>query len=373
MPESAAALHKKGSFLSQISWSPDDTRIVACYGDEPPRVIIAKTRQIERDLIIEEDDSPDRNGPASDFIAAWSKNGDKIALGRNLKVHVVDARTGEELLTHSIVVNPRSSKESLSALGKDQVLARLPTIGNQEEQLRYLDVHSGTLERGVISLKWLDAGVIAIGTPVGAYTWDFDEHCELLTLRPNPCPGQVRSPSFSRSGQFFAAVFYPAVDVLSNLFWNFNKSLQIARPNLNVWNVKDQTLTAQYQGDDLPFLKTCRLYWSNDEKRLAWTHDNKLIVLDLANQRTRVLVRSQEHLTDCISWSPDDRQLAVFDSQEGIIIYDTNTGVKQSAYKDSLWGRYRDIGVRTFAWSNRGDALAVGSSRYSLDVWRFWD
>ncbi|MBX9670971.1 MAG: WD40 repeat domain-containing protein [Candidatus Obscuribacterales bacterium] len=371
MPETAS-LHKVGSLLSHVAWSPDDLRIVACYGDEPPRVILAKTRQIERDLMIEDDD-PNSKGVACNFVASWSQDGSKIALGRNQKVHIVDARTGEECLTHSVVVNPRNSKESLSALGKDQILARLQAIGNQDEQIRCLEKHIGTLNRGVISLKWLDSGVIAVGTPVGAYTWDLDEHCELLTLRPNPCPGQVRSPSFSKSGQYFASVFYPAVDVLTNLYWNFNKSLQIARPVLNVWDVKDQAVVAQYQGDDLPFLKTCRLYWSHDEKQLAWTHDNKLIVLDLAKQRTRVLVRSQEHLTDCLAWSPDNKQLAVFDSQEGVIIYDTNSGVKQTAYKDALWGRYRDIGVRNFAWSNKGDALVVGSSRYSVDVWRFWD
>jgi len=366
---------RKPSLLSDVTWSPDDKMIVACFGTQNPKVIEPKTKQVIRELVIQGDqpraDVAAHFDESLGYIASWSPDCKSIAVGRNRVVQIFDAATGQGTSTHSIRINPATAQESMSLLSSDPVLSRLPPIGNRDEQIQRIDKYLQTIGLGLSTLRW-DATGIAIGTEVGAYRLDLVNGSKRMSLRPNPCPGVVRSPVVSPNGKYLAGLFVPDVDVLGDLYWNFNRALNMARRVLQIWNMETGAAEVHYQGDDLPDWQQCRLYWSADSKNLAWGHDNKVVVYELFRQTSRVLLRSQDDHINYLAWHPVYNHVAVDDSSDGIVVYDTASSVRRANYRDAMWGRYKDVGGRVFAWSNAGDSLVVGGVDSNIDVWRVY-
>jgi WD40 repeat protein len=362
----------KTSLLSHVTWSPDDRLIAACFGDKNPQIIEPKTKQVIRELVVSTPDQPrsDLNiEELGGYIAAWSPDGQQIAIGRHRMVHIFNVAAGKLSSTHSIRINPATAEESLNLFSADPVLSRLPPIGTREQQIERIDKYIKTVSAGLSTLRW-DLSGISIGTAVGAYRLDLVNGSKKMSLKPNPCPGLVKSPVVSPNGKYLAGLFIPDVDVLGDLFWNFNRALNVGRRVLQIWNIESGAIEVQYQGDDLPDWKNCRLYWSADSQRLAWGHDNNLILFEIFKNASRIVARSQEDNIKYLAWHPVYNHLAVHDSTDGIVVYDTATGVRRSAHRDAFWGKVKDTGERVFAWSNAGDALAVGGIQCSIDVWR---
>lgn len=364
----------KTSLLSQVAWSPDDRYVVACFGENHPQIIEPKSKQVVQQLAVTNADQPvafpdvqfeDLGG----YIAAWSPDCKYVAVGMHRMVHIFDATTGKTRSTHSIRINPATAVQSLELLLRDPVLSRLPPIGTKEEQLQRIDKYIKGVASGLTTLRW-DFHGISIGTPVGAYRLDLVNGSKEVSLKPNACPGVMRSPVVSPNGKYLAGLFVPDVDVLADLFWNFNRALNVGRRMLQIWNLETGSIEVQYQGDDLPDWKNCRLFWSGDSSKLAWGHDNQVVVFELFHRTTRVVTRSQDDHISFLAWHPVYNHLAVHDSTDGIVIYDTATGVKRAVYRDAFWTKVKSPGERVFAWSNAGDAIVVGGQQYSIDVWR---
>lgn len=367
---------QRASLLTHVAWSPDDKLIVACFGNRPPAIIDAATRKVICELAFQVKDKLPSNQLAHyahsiGYLASWSPAGDQVAVGKDRMIHIMDVHSGRTRSTHTVRLNPASADESLAALAQDPVLSRLPPMGSREEQVRRLDKYLESVPLGLTTLRWDDRG-ISIGTPIGAYRLDMERKTKKMALRPYPCPGIVRSPVASPDGKFLAGLFVPDADVLGDLFWNFNRALNVARRVLRIWNLETGECEVEYLGDDLPDWQQCRLYWSADSQKLAWGYDNKVILFELERQSARVLVRSQDDHIDVLAWHPTKNHLAVEDRKEGIIVYDTASSVKRASYKEALWGRYKDIGERVFAWSNAGESIAVGGHRDNVDVWKVY-
>jgi WD40 repeat protein len=367
---------QKSSMLSHVSWAPDDSKILACFRDRAPQLICPVTKSIKRELTLTVTDeqrpgSSDAHFNEIGFLCTFSPEGDRFAIGKDRLLHIFDSKTGKTVATHSVKVNPPTAKELLGSLNVDQVLSRLPPIGTTEQQLKRLEKYIHDVPQGLTTLRW-DRSGISIGTPVGAYKLDFANGTRRTTLRPITCPGMVRSPVVSPDGKFVAALFVPNVEVLNDLYWNFNKALNIARRGLCIWEIESGKLAVKFQGDDLPEWQQCSIFWSADSQTIAWGYDNKVVLFDIYDRNSRVLARSQDDETRFLAWHPRKNHIAVQDSTDGILVYDTTTGVRRASYKESVWARYKDIGERVFAWNNGGDSMVVGCNQHSIDVWKVY-
>jgi WD40 repeat protein len=364
--------NSRTSLLTHVTWSPDDRFIVGCFGDRNPELIDPRTKQTIRQFVVPSADQP-RGQEAFEevggFIAAWSPDCHQVAIGRHRMVYIVDATTGGIRSNHAIRMHPVSAEESLNLLSRDPVLGRLPPIGTPEQQLARINQFIDASTPGLSTLRW-DATGISIGTAIGAYRLDLVNGSKMISLRPNPCPGLVKSPVVSPNGKFLAGLFIPDVDVLGDLFWNFNRALNIGRRVLQIWNLESGSLETSYQGDDLPDWKDCRLVWSSDSAKLAWGHDNTVLIFEIFKNAARVLARSQDDHIRFMAWHPHYNQLAVHDSTDGIVVYDTISNVRRSAYRDAFWSKFKDSNERVFAWSNSGESIAVGVQNRSIEVWR---
>ncbi|MDZ4838150.1 MAG: WD40 repeat domain-containing protein [Candidatus Melainabacteria bacterium] len=367
-------VNKKSSLVNHVVWSPDDSKILACFRDHSPQLICARTQKVLRELVVTAIDGP-RPGASQahfdeiGFLAAFSPDGTLVALGKDRLLQIFEAATGKIIATHSVKVNPATAQQFLDSLNTDAVLSRLPPIGSREQQVQRLNKYIKEVPQGLTTLRWDKFG-IAVGTPVGAYQINLVDGNRRVSLRPITCPGMVRSPVISPDGEKIAALFVPNIDVMADLYWNFNKALNIGRRGLCVWNIETGAVEVKFQGDDLPEWQQCTISWSADSQMLAWGYDNKVIVFDVYTQVARVLARSQDDETRFMAWNPRKNHLAVQDGSDGIVIYDSSTGTRRANYKDSLWGRYKDIGGRVFAWSNTGDALVIGGHQNALEWWK---
>lgn len=367
--------NRKTSMLSHVIWAPDDSKILACFKDRQPQLICPRTKNVLRELVIKDTDSPRPGSSQAHFeeigyLSAFSPDGDLIAIGKDRLLHFFETNTGKMIATHKVKVNPATAQEFLASLNSDQVLARLPAMGTREQQLQRLDKYIREIPQGLTTLRWDRVGV-SIGTPVGAYQLNLADGTRKVSLRPISCPGIVRSPVTSPDGRCVAALFVPNIEVLADLYWNFNKALNIARRGLCVWSIETGEVVVKFQGEDLPEWQQCNIFWSADSQLIAWGYDNKVILFDTASQAARVLAKSQDDQTRFLAWHPRKNFIAVQDSTDGIVVYDTISGVKQANYREAAWMRYNKIGERVFAWSNGGEALAVGCSQGSVDVWKF--
>lgn len=364
--------NSKTSSLTHVSWSPDDRFIVACFGDKNPALIDPRTKQVIREFVIPSADQPSGQEAIEElggYIAAWAPDCSKLAIGRHRMVYIMDATTGKTISTHSIRMHPASAEESLQLLSRDPVLGRLPPIGSKEQQLARINQFIESASPGLSTLRW-DLSGISIGTALGAYRLDLENGSKKISLKPNPCPGLLKSPVVSPNGKYLAGIFVPDVDVLGDLFWNFNRALNIGRRVLQIWNLETGAVEISYQGNELPDWKKCRLFWSSDSAKLAWGHDNTVIIFEMFKNAARVLTRSQDDHIRFMAWHPLYNQLAVHDSTDGIVVFDTIGNVRRSTYRDAFWGKFRDSAERVFAWSNSGEAIVVGGQNHAIEVWR---
>lgn len=362
----------KTSALTHVTWSPDDRYIVACFGDKNPELIDPRTKQTIREFVIPSADQP--RGPLAieelgGYIAAWSPDCCQVAIGRHRMVYIIDATTGRTTSTHSIRMNPASAEESLRLLSNDPVLGRLPPIGTKEQQIARINQFVNSVSPGLATLRW-DLSGISIGTALGAYRLDLENGSKMISLKPNPCPGSVKSPVVSPNGKYLAGIFVPDTDVLGDLFWNFNRALNVGRRVLQIWNLETGAIEISYQGDELPDWKNCRIFWSSDSAKLAWGHDNTVIVFEMFKNAARVLTRSQDENIRFMAWHPLYNQLAVHDSTDGIVVFDTISNVRRSTLRDAFWGKFKESTERVFAWSNSGEAIVVGGHNQAIEVWR---
>ncbi len=364
--------NSKTSLLTHVTWSPDDRYIVGCFGDKNPELIDPRTKKTIREFVMPEVDQP-RGALATEelggYIAAWSPDCRQVAVGRHRMVYIIDATTGRIESAHSIRMNPVSAEESLKLLSRDPVLGRLPPIGTSEQQLARINAYISNTSPGLSTLRWDVAG-ISIGTAIGAYRLDLDSGSKMISLKPNPCPGLVKSPVVSPNGKYLAGLFVPDIEVLGDLFWNFNRALNIGRRVLQIWNLATGSIDTSYQSDELPDWKDCRLFWSSDSAKLAWGHDNTVIIFEMFKNAARVLTRSQDDNIRFMAWHPLYNKLAVHDSTDGIVVYDTISNVRRSAHRDAFWGKFKDSSERVFAWSNSGDSIVVGGQSHAIEVWR---
>lgn len=380
-----------GSLTTSLHWSPDDKELLVCFSDQCPKIVDPISKKILREInfagimeAIENGDSQTQATPSSTDsskkgdgenvprgpLAVWSTNGLVIAVAAGSTLHLIDKETWQDCYQHHVAMRPPTADKCLEFFAKDSVISRLPPTGSKSELAAKIENYFLQKESPIQSLCWSANDCIAIGTPLGAYLWNPKTDEIVQSFHAAPIPGELRTPVFSAGGHYLAAVFVPDIDMLSVLYWNLNKSLNVTRPLLQIWNAKTGEPAVRYQGVDVSEGKRIKLYWSKDDRMIAWSKDNQVIIFDLWKQATRVLLRTQDHVIQHMAWSPSANRLAIFDSSDGIVVYDALSGVRTASFREASWGRYKDIGPRAFAWSNSGHALAVSSMRTNVDVWR---
>jgi Tol biopolymer transport system component len=158
--------------------------------------------------------------------------------------------------------------------------------------------------------------------------------------------GYAELPSWSPDGRFLAFV---RGEPLRTKVWN-------------LW-VRDMRTSGFRRLTSFRSGQTWTASWFPDSRRVAFTHDNQLIVLDITNGRTRTFrspVRGSAVRTPAVS--PDGRRVIFQVTDDGPWLLDMRTGAMQPLLDDPT--------AEEFAWTPLGNRVAYHSHRDG--AWRIW-
>lgn len=305
------------------------------------------------------------------YMSVWSSKGKRLIVGKNKLLHLINAENWILESSHTIKMPLPAPKDCIKWLNSDPVISRMPAAGTEAQLSETLKKYFDQLDVYVSSLSWIPGTPsVGIGTSVGGCIWNAGTNDVPLHINTDPTPARVNGAIFSPDGLHMAGHVVPDGTALGDMYWNLNKALKIVRPMLCIWDARTGKIIQRYQDVELPEGGRSKLFWSNDSQKLAWSSDNKLVIYDVWKQGATVLLRSQDSQIDHLSWSPKNNMIAIHDSKEGVVVYDVYAGHRKGAFKESIIGKYPDLGQRVFSWSHSGHAIAVGGSGQTIDVWK---
>ena len=338
--------------VTAVVWSPDGSRI-ATASDHGVLILDAVTGE---ELL-----SLKRSSQVDSVV--WSPDGSRIATASDHGVLILDAVTGEELLSlkrsrlvWSVVWSPDGSRIATASGGCVRVLDAV----TGEELL------SLKLIRRVRSVAWSpDSRRIVTASDHGVRVLDAVTGEELLSLKRSR---QVDSVVWSPDGSRIATASAGGVRVLDAVTGVELLSLKLIRQVESVaWSPDSRRIVTAsadgvrvldaVTGEELLSLKRSRLVrsvaWSPDSRRIVTASADGVRVLDaVTGEELLSLKRSRQ--VDSVVWSPDGSRIATA-SAGGVRVLDAVTGVELLSLK--LIRR-----VRSVVWSPDGSRIATASA-----------
>jgi WD40 repeat protein/serine/threonine protein kinase len=345
----AEVTHPGGVFAG--AWSPDDTRLAS--GHDDGTVTISGTHAGDEIVTL-------RGHAGSISNLAWSPDGARLAAtSRNdFSVRVWEVATGK------VVLGPLRHSHEITSFAWEPDGQRLAT-GGADETVKIWNATTGrealTL-RGhrerITSLAWGPDGRLASGCGDGSVkVWNSVGDQESSVL-----PGHVvraTSVSWSPDGKRLAS----GGDDGKVRIWD-----PATREEVLTLKGHDEGRVSQQFG----LIRS--LAWSPDGTRLASAGlDGRALVWDVVGGREVFALPADGGFVWSVAWSPDGARLAA-GSQDGTIRVVEGLGHTPKvhafkAHEPRNLGTAGEQGVRTLAWSPRGDRLASGGPDGFVKLW----
>ncbi|MBX9692119.1 MAG: hypothetical protein K2Z81_07030, partial [Cyanobacteria bacterium] len=359
---------RRSSQLNFVEWSPDDSLIAACFDNDVPKILKPGSLELKKELDLE-GHKPETNTP---YMAAWSPDSRHLAAVTGRDLLVVETKTLKLHGAYEVGGRPPRVARVMERLQNDPVVSRLrPACSREQQREKLQDFFERHMNDRIQSVGWARGGEsVIVGTTLGAYSYNLKSMEVEMEMLAELLPGQMKACAVSPDGRNLSAMFYPDLSTLGELYWNLNSVLPVGRPVLYLWSAENGEEILQYRSSDLPLVANSQLFWGPDSQKIAWLLDNRVIIFDSKVKVATELVRSQEASIHHLAWSPDGAYIALHDSTLGVGVYDTASGAKQTSYRESVWGTFKEVDKRVFAWSRNGSAIAVGSSGSTIDIWK---
>jgi Tol biopolymer transport system component len=132
-----------------------------------------------------------------------------------------------------------------------------------------------------------------------------------------------------------------------------------------VWNLwlRDVRTGALTRLTNYSFGQTWNASWFPDSKLICYSHEDRLVVLDITTRAARIFESPQRgHLVRTPAVSPDGTRIIFQVHKDGVWLLDLTDG--------SLRRVLDDASAEEFSWDPRGSRVAYHSHRDG--TWRIW-
>ncbi|HVB75863.1 MAG TPA: hypothetical protein VNE38_20115 [Ktedonobacteraceae bacterium] len=341
---------------SGLAWSPDGARIASWYNfssEQAAQVWDAATGKLLYNT-----------ADQGVISVAWSPDGGQIALAdQQTNMHILDAATGQTLLTYQEAANQRSvtwspDGEHLASVGAegttiweagaDHRIASIAAHPQAEHAIAWSpDGKQIAAEDGAnLNVGFWDA---TTGDSFGDLQFYHEDVFSLFNYR------NATAVAWSPDGAHVAAGWTPS--------FTYGSPTQ----QVYVWGNSpamcglDDSCPMSGGSHTAPITA---LAWSPDSKRIASASlDKTVLIYDVAHQKNLLIYRGHTDAVTAVAWSPDGKYIASASADKTVQIWDAASG-KRALTLSGYTGA-----VTAVVWSPDGRYVASSSEDGTVRVW----